>query len=188
MKNWTVLVFLTAVMGWSSANAEYDPDSYVYGRFSLGTIAANEEWGDNTSDIGTGLGVGYTRNLSKDWNIFGGVRYEYVNTDLKNIVHSSDDSYLSHLGVALEWRPNYTPDKYLYVNLFFGKNSGRDWIDSGTMGSGYGVGYTMLLHRKYNIFGTAFYDHYSQLLAGAPFNEKEETHLDRIGLYAELRW
>ena len=173
---------------WSAANAEYDPDSYVYGRFSIGVNTANEEWGDNVSAASTGLGIGYIRNLSEDWNIFGGFRYEYVIPDMQNIIHSSGDSYLSHLGVVAEWRPNYTPDKYFYVNLFFGTNKGKDWVDSGTLGSGYGAGYTMLLHKKYHIFGTAFYDHYSQLMAGAPFNEKDETHLDRIGLVLELRY
>lgn len=175
-------------MGWSAANAEYDPDSYVYGRFSIGLNTANEEWGNNASVASTGLGIGYIRNLSEDLNIFGGVRYESVNSDGKTLIHSSNDSYLSHLGLVAEWRPNYDPDKYFYVSVFVGQNSGKDWIDSGTMGSGYGMGYTIRLHKKYTIFGSIFYDHYSQLLAGAPFNEDDETHLDRFGLTLALRY
>ena len=189
MKTWITLIFLTAVMGWSTANAEYNPDSYVYGKFSIGLNLANE-WVDAGEDFGTGLGIGYVRRLT-DWHLFGSVRYEYINSDWRNLVHSEDDNYLSHWGLNLEWRHDINQvgkDSYFYLNAFYGPNSGNNWIDGDATGSGYGAGYTGRLHRKYNIFGTLSYEHYSQLMAGSPFNNKDESHLDRVSLGLEWRY
>jgi hypothetical protein len=189
MKNWTTLILLTvSLLGWTSAHAEYDPDSYLYGKVGFGYNATND-W--SSDEVGSNLGLGYVIRLT-DWNLFGSLRYEYFNQSASRIIHSDDDFYLSHWGIITEWRfskGEYNPDSYFYGNLFIGPNSGKEWEDSGTLGSGFGVGYTRLLIKKLNIFGTIRYAHYSQLMAGEPFAaEKDETHLDHIGILAEWRF
>jgi hypothetical protein len=191
VKTYATLILLTvSLLGWTSAHAEFDPDSYLYGKVGFGYNATND-WSDNHSE-GSNLGMGYVVRLT-DWNLFGSLRYEYFNGTASRVIHSDEDNYLSHWGISTEWRfgifEKPTPDDYFYTNLFFGPNNGPDWEDSGTLGSGFGVGYTRLLVKKLNIFGTIRYEHYSQLMAGEPFaSDKEETHLDHIGILAEWRF
>ena len=191
MKTWTTLVLLLAILGWSTARAEYDPDSYFYTKVGFGASLGDETW-ISDSHIGTSIGVGYTRELSDDWNIYGSIRYQYFNADWRKLTHANGDSYLSHWGLNLEWRhdvPQVETESYFYANIFAGPNSGNGWVDSGTMGTGFGMGYTQLLNRKYNIYGTAFYEHFSQLMAGEPFAaDKEESYLDHLGAALILRF
>ncbi len=189
MKQLTIILFIIVSLGWTSAHAEYDPDSYFYGKTGLGFNATNVLDTDD-NDVGSSLGFGYVRRLT-DWNLFGSVRYQYINYDWKNFIHSEGDSYLSHWGINLEWRHDINQvgeDSYFYFNAFVGANNGKNWIDDGENGSGYGAGYTSRLLKKHNIFGTILYEHYSQLLVGEPFNEHDESHLDRVSVMAEWRF
>jgi hypothetical protein len=101
MKNWTTLILLTvSLLGWTSAHAEYDPDSYLYGKVGFGYNATND-W--SSDEVGSNLGLGYVIRLT-DWNLFGSLRYEYFNQSASRIIHSDDDFYLSHWGISTEWR------------------------------------------------------------------------------------
>lgn len=191
MKTWNTLIFIIAVIGWSTANAEYNPDSYFYGKGGFGINVGGNEWIAD-ENVGTNLGFGYVRQLSDDWDIYGSLRYQYINADWKKLTHADGDTYLSHWGLNLEWRHDVnqvTADSYFYASLFAGKNSGTNWVDSGAAGTGYGIGYVQRINKKYPLFGTLFYEHNSQLMAGEPFApEKEESHLDHVGLALELRF
>ncbi len=184
----TLLIILS--FGWSTAHAEYDPDSYAYGRLSIGANIGND-WSETNGKLGSGLGLGYVVRLT-DWNLFGSIRYEYLNQSASRIRHSDTDSYLSHWGIAGEWRfskGEYNPDSYFYTNLFFGPNKGSKWDDADEIGTGLGMGYTRRLLKRVNIFGTIRYEHYSQLMAGEPFAaDKDESHLDQLAAVAEWRF
>jgi hypothetical protein len=191
MKTWITLIFLTTVMGWSTANAEYNPDSYLYVKGGFGTNVGDETW-ITDDNVGTTLGFGYVRQLSEDWGLYGSIRYQYFNSSWKTITHAKGDSYLAHWGLNLEWRHDVnqvTADSYFYANLFYGPNTGENWEDSDTDGSGFGLGYVQRVNKKFPLFGTIYWEHYSHLMAGEPFAaDKEESHLDHVGLALQLRF
>ena len=191
MKTLTTLVLLSAILGWSTAHAEYDPTSYVYGQIGFGVNVGGETW-ISDSNGGTTLGIGYVHQLSEEWGIYGSIRYQYINSDWHSIVHAEGDTYLSHWGVNVEWRHDVnqvTADSYFYANLFYGPNAGTNWVDSDATGSGFGLGYVQRINKQYPLFGTLFYEHYSHLMAGEPFAaDNEESHLDHVWLALEYRF
>lgn len=195
MKAWTTLLFLTVVLGWSTANAGYDPDNYFYTNVSLGYNSGNdwseqdEDWSLSEGELGSGLAIGYVTHLK--WNMFGSIRYEYLSQKPYRFDTRDDESYLATWGVTAEWRwsvDEYNPDSYWYAMLYYGKNNGKHWDDAGQNGTGFGAGYTRRLFKTVDIFGSVRYSHYSQLAVGEPFDNNYESHLDHIGVVAELRF
>ncbi len=189
MKKLITILFLLSSLGWTSVHAEYDPDNYFYGRAGLGSNLASD-WDIHDGDIGSSLGIGYVTRLT-DWNLFGSIRAEYFNQSVSRVIHNDEDGYLRHLGVAAEWRfsiGEYNPDSYFYTHFTLGSNEGSGWDNANATGSGIGAGYTRLLVKKLNIFGSLRYEHFSQVEAGEPFNDDDESHLDHLGVIAEWRF
>jgi hypothetical protein len=84
-------------------------------------------------------------------------------------------------------KSRYDPNEYYYAKGFLGANNGAHWDDADEMGGGIGVGYVKRLN-KTPWFVEARWEHVSQPLAGYPFNKKDESTLDHIGLSIEYRF
>ena len=82
---------------------------------------------------------------------------------------------------------DYDPDSYGYVMVFAGATTGNTWIDSVPMSNGFGAGYVQRLYQS-DFFVSGRYEHTSQLLAGKPFNDIQESWIDHVGVTLEYRF
>lgn len=85
-----------------------------------------------------------------------------------------------------EAQAEYDPDSYGYVSVFTGIASGNTWIDSTPTSEGFGVGYVHRISGSWFIEGR--WAHISQLAAGMPFNDIDESWVDHVGVALEYRF
>ena len=96
-----LLIFLLVIMT-DDAQAEYDPDSYVYLSVFTG-FASGNTWIDSASDTSEGFGVGYVHRLSDGWFVEG--RWIHISQLTEGFpFNDRPESYFDHVGVSLEYR------------------------------------------------------------------------------------
>ena len=76
-------------------------------------------------------------------------------------------------------------EDYFYTGFHIGKVDG-DWEDSGKFTTGLNFGYARRMHS--NIWMMGEFEHRSQLMAGAPFNDLPESHTDAVLVRLEWRF
>ncbi len=91
------------------------------------------------------------------------------------------------LAATDEAQADYDPDSYGYVMVFAGATTGNTWIDSVPMSNGFGAGYVQRVYQS-DFFVSGRYEHTSQLLAGTPFNDIQESWIDHFGVTVEYRF